>query len=105
MPDPLYSKAHVRASLLPQASDPDDDLLWLAGASSLLLSKIRAAVSRERVPAAVLVPLVDRAAGMTVLLTQRAATLTNHAGQISFPGGRIEPDDADPWRRGAARDA
>ena len=47
-------------------------------------------------PAAVLVPLVDRSAGMTVLLTQRTAHLADHAGQISFPGGRMEPDDASP---------
>jgi 8-oxo-dGTP pyrophosphatase MutT (NUDIX family) len=47
-------------------------------------------------PAAVLVPLVDHPAGMTVLLTQRTAHLSAHAGQISFPGGRIEEDDADP---------
>ena len=33
-----------------------------------------------------------------MILTQRAATLRDHAGQISFPGGRIEPEDADPWR-------
>ncbi len=46
-------------------------------------------------PAAVLVPLVDRAGGMTVLLTRRTAHLSAHAGQISFPGGRIEADDAD----------
>jgi len=46
-------------------------------------------------PAAVLVPLVIRAEGMSVLLTQRTAHLTAHAGQISFPGGRLEPDDAD----------
>lgn len=46
-------------------------------------------------PAAVLVPLVDHAHGMSVLLTQRTAHLSAHAGQISFPGGRIEEDDAD----------
>jgi 8-oxo-dGTP pyrophosphatase MutT (NUDIX family) len=46
-------------------------------------------------PAAVLVPLIDRADGMTVLLTQRTAHLSAHAGQIAFPGGRIEADDAD----------
>src|SRR3989440_10824542 len=44
-------------------------------------------------PAAVLVPLVDHADGMSVLLTQRTAHLSAHAGQISFPGGRIEEDD------------
>jgi 8-oxo-dGTP pyrophosphatase MutT (NUDIX family) len=45
-------------------------------------------------PAAVLVPLVDRPEGMGVLLTLRDASLPHHAGQISFPGGRIEADDA-----------
>jgi 8-oxo-dGTP pyrophosphatase MutT (NUDIX family) len=46
-------------------------------------------------PAAVLVPLVDRDQGLTVLLTQRSADLPDHPGQISFPGGRMEPEDAD----------
>ncbi len=45
--------------------------------------------------AAVLVPLVNRADGLTVLLTQRSADLPDHAGQISFPGGRVEPQDRD----------
>jgi len=47
-------------------------------------------------PAAVLVPLVDRPEGLAVLLTQRTAHLAHHAGQISFPGGHIEPDDGGP---------
>ncbi len=46
-------------------------------------------------PAAVLVPLVDHPSGMSVLLTQRTAHLSAHAGQISFPGGRIEQHDPD----------
>lgn len=45
--------------------------------------------------AAVLVPLVNRAAGVQVLLTQRTEHLRDHAGQISFPGGRVEREDAD----------
>jgi 8-oxo-dGTP pyrophosphatase MutT (NUDIX family) len=45
--------------------------------------------------AAVLVPLVVRDHGLTVLLTQRADHLNDHAGQVSFPGGRQEPFDAD----------
>ena len=44
-------------------------------------------------PAAVLVPLVERPEGLTVLLTKRTDHLYDHAGQISFPGGRVEPDD------------
>jgi len=51
----------------------------------------------EPAPAAVLVPLVERPTGLHVLLTQRASHLKNHPGQISFPGGRIEPADAGPW--------
>ena len=44
-------------------------------------------------PAAVLVGLVDRTGGPALLLTQRTEHLRDHAGQICFPGGRIEPDD------------
>jgi 8-oxo-dGTP pyrophosphatase MutT (NUDIX family) len=51
--------------------------------------------SIELRPAAVLVPLLDRAEGMTVLLTRRSAHLSAHAGQIAFPGGRIEAGDPD----------
>lgn len=52
-------------------------------------------------PAAVLVPLVERGDGdggarYTMLLTQRAATLRQHAAQIAFPGGKIDADDASP---------
>jgi 8-oxo-dGTP pyrophosphatase MutT (NUDIX family) len=54
-------------------------------------------------PAAVLVPLVE-GPRLTVLLTQRATQLRNHAGQISFPGGRIEASDADP-KAAALREA
>ena len=46
--------------------------------------------------AAVLVGLVPRADAWTVLLTRRTDSLRHHAGQVSFPGGRIEPDDRDP---------
>lgn len=46
--------------------------------------------------AAVLVPLVRRGSDLHLLLTRRTEHLTHHAGQISFPGGRMEPFDADP---------
>ena len=46
-------------------------------------------------PAAVLVPIVDRDEP-TVLFTQRTTHLPDHAGQISFPGGKIDPDDVSP---------
>jgi 8-oxo-dGTP pyrophosphatase MutT (NUDIX family) len=58
-------------------------------------------------PAAVLVPLVNRPDGLTLLLTQRSADLPDHAGQISFPGGRVEAEDmshADAALREAAEE-
>jgi len=47
-------------------------------------------------PAAVLVGLVERDEGLSVLLTRRADTLRNHTGQIALPGGRCDPDET-PW--------
>jgi 8-oxo-dGTP pyrophosphatase MutT (NUDIX family) len=46
--------------------------------------------------AAVLVPVVTREAELTVLLTLRTSHLNDHAGQVAFPGGRIETSDRDP---------
>jgi len=61
--------------------------------------------SREGIrPAAVLIPVVARDDAPTVLFTQRTAHLQDHAGQISFPGGRVEPGDRSP-RDTALREA
>jgi 8-oxo-dGTP pyrophosphatase MutT (NUDIX family) len=59
--------------------------------------RILAIIARERPirRAAVLVAIVDHAQP-TVLLTQRSANLADHAGQIAFPGGKIDPTDASP---------
>ena len=51
------------------------------------------APSEEMRAAAVLVPLIGRPDGLTVLFTRRTAQLRAHSGQISFPGGRAEPGD------------
>jgi 8-oxo-dGTP pyrophosphatase MutT (NUDIX family) len=70
---------------------------WLVPGQSLERSReLRRYFPAQPVPAAVLVPLVDRPEGPTVLLTRRGSSLRNHAGQVSFPGGQIEADDADP---------
>lgn len=53
-------------------------------------------VVKAPTPAAVLVPVVQRDNELTLLLTQRTAHLHDHAGQISFPGGRSEPEDGSP---------
>ncbi|MDP2133115.1 MAG: CoA pyrophosphatase [Sulfuritalea sp.] len=51
-------------------------------------------VEKEPIAAAVLVPVIVRETGLTMLLTQRTAHLRDHAGQVSFPGGRCEQSDA-----------
>lgn len=47
-------------------------------------------------PAAVLIPLVEREEGLTILLTRRAEGMRRHSGQIAFPGGQADPGEA-PW--------
>lgn len=46
--------------------------------------------------AAVLVPVVDRPGGVTLLFTRRAAHLRDHSGQVAFPGGKVDPEDLSP---------
>ena len=52
--------------------------------------------ARTLTPAAVLVPLVARPGGLTAMFTQRTDHLLHHAGQISFPGGHMDPGDGTP---------
>jgi 8-oxo-dGTP pyrophosphatase MutT (NUDIX family) len=59
-----------------------------------IISKRQAAGKVTR--AAVLIPLLLNSDGLSVLLTQRTDHLHDHAGQISFPGGRMDPGDSDP---------
>ncbi|HEV7880148.1 MAG TPA: CoA pyrophosphatase [Bradyrhizobium sp.] len=72
------------ASIIPISGDPGND-------------RMLQIIAQERPirPAAVLIPIVDHPQP-TVLLTQRAAHLNDHAGQISFPGGKIDATDASP---------
>jgi 8-oxo-dGTP pyrophosphatase MutT (NUDIX family) len=91
------TREHVEQRLRGTAPGGDPLDAWIAG-----LTPEQTATLRQHLPArfnraAVMVPLVERAEGLTVLLTQRASHLKNHPGQISFPGGRIEPHDAGPW--------
>ncbi len=101
-PDTLFLPAAIekraRARLYPEArlapEDPNHSDHAIAGmnpdAATLALAR----------PAAVLVPLVARPEGVTLLLTRRSAALRQHAGQIAFPGGKV--DDTDDGPLGAA---
>ncbi len=82
-----------------RGTQPGGDPLraWVSGLSAEQTDALRQHLPTTLAHAAVMVPIVDRPEGLTVLLTQRASHLKKHAGQISFPGGRIEPGDAGPW--------
>jgi 8-oxo-dGTP pyrophosphatase MutT (NUDIX family) len=58
--------------------------------------QFRPAAQRALKPAAVLAGVIQRPEGYTLLLTQRTNEMPTHAGQIAFPGGRIQAEDADP---------
>jgi 8-oxo-dGTP pyrophosphatase MutT (NUDIX family) len=73
----------------------------LPGDLPRVLHKLR---PRRPVPAAVLIPLIERPDGLTVLFTVRAPGLRHHAGQVSFPGGRLDSVDRGP-REAALREA
>lgn len=66
---------------------PSGTYSWPAG----MLEKIASTLK----PAGVLIPVRRHQTGLSVLLTQRSAELKHHAGQVSFPGGRMEEEDAD----------
>jgi 8-oxo-dGTP pyrophosphatase MutT (NUDIX family) len=71
-------------NIVPTSGDPGTD-------------KMLRIIAREQPvrPAAVLIPIIDHPEP-TVLLTQRSAHLSDHAGQIAFPGGKIDAGDASP---------
>ncbi|HJS22492.1 MAG TPA: CoA pyrophosphatase [Steroidobacteraceae bacterium] len=89
----LRDRLRERLSTTPTAIGGE---AWLAGLPPELSASFSHLMPVAPIPAAVLVPIVDHPGGLTVLLTQRAADLKNHAGQISFPGGRIEAADDGP---------
>jgi 8-oxo-dGTP pyrophosphatase MutT (NUDIX family) len=75
-----------------------------AGAASIYADDGAEREAAAVTPAAVLVPIIARPEGFSVLFTRRTEQLKSHSGQISFPGGRAEPGDPSP-RHTALREA
>lgn len=94
---PHALREHVEQRLRGTAPGGDPLDAWIAGLTPEQTTELRQQLPLQLKRAAVMVPLVERPEGLMVLLTQRASHLKNHPGQISFPGGRMEPDDAGPW--------
>lgn len=93
---PVEWRARIEAALRNSRPLHEIEEWRLSGLSAEQTRAFRKFLPEKPLPAAVLVPLVERPSGLTVLLTQRATSLKNHAGQISFPGGRMEPQDPTP---------
>ena len=93
----LPLRARIESLLRDTAPGRDPEFPYAAQFTAEQIGLMRKLFPAEPARAAVLVPLVERPAGLHVLLTQRASHLKHHPGQISFPGGRIEPADAGPW--------
>jgi 8-oxo-dGTP pyrophosphatase MutT (NUDIX family) len=92
------SPAELRRWITSHLDPLDASILGgMAVRSDLSLDPTRAADNtRSWTPAAVLIGLVEREGGYTVILTRRADTLRSHTGQVAFPGGRCEPGET-PW--------
>lgn len=93
---PTASPAELR-QWIARYLDPIDSEPSQPHRSDFDLNPELAPQSDELTPAAVLVPLVEREEGVSVLLTRRADTLRRHTGQIAFPGGRIDAGET-PWQ-------
>ena len=93
----LATRPHIERRLRGTAPGGDPLDAWSADLTPEQAETLRRHLPASFARAAVMVPLVERPEGLTVLLTQRASHLKNHPGQISFPGGRMEPGDAGPW--------
>jgi 8-oxo-dGTP pyrophosphatase MutT (NUDIX family) len=87
------ARARLKLDVPPALTDPAAE--GARGDLDLNMALWERAGVRATRPASVLVPVVDRGKP-TVLLTQRTAELTSHAGQVAFPGGKIDPSDASP---------
>jgi 8-oxo-dGTP pyrophosphatase MutT (NUDIX family) len=74
-------------------ADPTD--VTMPPGSEKWPADMRKALTESLQPAGVLIPVIERENSLTVLLTRRSAELKHHAGQISFPGGRMEEHDRD----------
>ncbi len=93
--DGFFDRARARLTLEVPPSLTDPQAQGARGDLDLNPSMWELAGVVATKPAAVLIPVVDRAAP-TILLTIRTKELASHAGQIAFPGGKIDPHDESP---------
>ena len=96
MSDPVDITVSLLRERLADTNAPENptDVVMPAG-SERWPRFIRERILQNLQPAGVLIPVLQRPGQLSVLLTQRSAELKHHAGQVSFPGGRMEDADKD----------
>lgn len=87
------SKAGVRALLLKKLDFASDEM---DGDYQMNEGMRESVIANAKKHAAVLIGLIERGGSVNVILTKRTEALNNHSGQVAFPGGRIDDDDASP---------
>lgn len=87
------SKAGVRALLLKKLDFASDEM---DGDYQMNEGMRESVIANAKKHAAVLIGLIEREGSVNVILTKRTEALNNHSGQVAFPGGRIDDDDASP---------
>ena len=88
-----FSKTSVREILLDKLDFPDHEV---DGDYHMNEGMRDSVIANAKKHAAVLIGLIERDDCVNVILTKRTETLNNHSGQVAFPGGRIDDDDASP---------
>lgn len=89
------TRADIVARLSKTALEDDPGGVHLATIDRDWPTGLQQRLTANLMPAGVLIPIIDRPDGLAILLTRRSADLKHHAGQVSFPGGRMEPQDQD----------
>ena len=97
MPDSLkaISAVEIRRRLAATRMPADPLAVDMTDISNRMPESVIRDLATNLRPAGVLIPIIERRDNLCVLLTERSANLRHHAGQVSFPGGGMEPGDAD----------
>ena len=88
--DLILTPERIRERLVNTSLDKSLADVMMPPGADLWPDELKKKLNSTMTPAAVLIPIVERSAELTLLLTRRSAELKHHAGQISFPGGRCE---------------
>jgi 8-oxo-dGTP pyrophosphatase MutT (NUDIX family) len=92
---PMITAAEIKRRLAGTSIPADPLKVVFPETKPRIPQAVRDLMVKELTPAGVLIPIIERGTALSILLTERSADLKHHAGQVSFPGGRMETSDFD----------